>query len=289
MTHAATLPLTFVWRRIHSLMGLFIVLFLIEHLITNSQAALWIGDQGQGFVRMVNWLHNLPYLEVIEFTLIGIPILVHAIWGIKILMTSKANSFRSDGSKPSLPQYERNHAYTLQRITSWILLITLTIHVVKFRFIEYPDTLQINGKTHYFLKVTDDPGLAKVAERLEVNLIAPEVIEKKGVIPWIKNLFSKEIKSNQIIIETTNFGTATLMGVRDTFKSYAWCTFYTLFVLAATFHAFNGLWTFLITWGLIFRYAAQKAMVKFAYSIMVLLAFLGLIAVWGTYWINLKS
>lgn len=273
-----TLPRDFVWRRVHSLMGLFIVLFLIEHLLTNSQAALWIGDEGQGFVRMVNWLHNLPYLQVIECLLIGVPIFIHAIWGIKILMTSKANSFKSDGSKPSLPEYGRNRAYTWQRITSWILLITLAVHIVKFRFIEYPDALTVNGTTSYYLRVTQDPGLESVTKRLGVT------IHEASILPSGKGL-----KDNQVIIQTPNFGTASLMGVRDTFKSYAWCAFYTLFVLAATFHAFNGLWTFLITWGLVFRYAAQQSMVKVAYTLMAILTFLGLVAVWGTYWVNLKS
>jgi len=285
MTQARTLPQAFIWRRVHSLMGLFIVLFLIEHLVTNSQAALWIGDNGQGFVRMVNWLHNLPYLQVLELSLIGIPILIHIIWGIKILFTSKPNSYQTDGTTPALPEYKRNHAYTWQRITSWILLITLTIHVVKFRFIEYPEAIRINGMTHYFLKVTQDTGLPSIAKQLEVHLFDKQAIEKREL--RLKKI--RSLKANEVIIETTNFGTATLMGVRDTFKSYAWCCFYTIFVLAATFHAFNGLWTFLITWGLIFRYAAQKAMVKFTYTLMALLTFLGLIAVWGTYWINLKA
>src|SRR5262249_49368769 len=150
-----------------------------------------------------------------------------------------------------------------------ILLFTLIIHVVKFRIIEYPDAVQVNGITHYQLRVTKDPGLEAVAKRLQVTIL------------------DRKMKPNEVMIETTNFGTATLMGVRDTFKSYTWCAFYTLFVLAATFHAFNGLWTFMITWGLIFRYAAQQAMVKFSYALMALLAFLGLVAIWGTYWVNL--
>lgn len=272
-----TLPRDFVWRRIHSLMGLFIVIFLIEHLITNSQAALWIGDEGRGFVTLANLLHNLPYRQAIELFLLGVPFLIHAVWGIKILLTAKPNSSKSDGSKPSLPEYGRNRAYTWQRITSWILLFTLIVHVVKFRFIEYPEAIKTNGMTLYQLKVTQDPGLASVAKRLNVELHEAATFHK-----------GKSLKSNEVVISTPDFGTATLMGVRDTFKSYTWCAFYTIFVLAATFHAFNGLWTFLITWGLVFRYAAQQSMVKVAYTLMAILTFLGLAAIWGTYWVNLK-
>ncbi len=46
----------FIGRRVHSLMGLWLVVFLTEHLIVNSQAALWIGDDGHGFVLLVNFL-----------------------------------------------------------------------------------------------------------------------------------------------------------------------------------------------------------------------------------------
>ncbi len=258
------LPRAFVWRRLHSLMGLWLVLFLMEHLLTNSQAALWLGDNGKGFVRMVNSLHNLPYLQVIELTLLGIPILVHMVWGVKYLFTSKFNSQRSDGSKPSL-NYGRNRAYTWQRITSWILLIGLIGHVVKFRFMDYPE--QINS--FYVVHVTDDPGLSKVAERLGVILL-DEDHDKK-------------------IVAAQDFGTATLFSVRDTFKSPLYAVLYTIFVLAACFHAFNGFWTFLITWGVILKMAAQKSAVKIALTLMLIVTFLGLISVWGTYWLNLKG
>ena len=51
------LPKEFILSRLHSLTGLLIVIFLFEHLLTNSQAALLIGDDGAGFVRMVNFIH----------------------------------------------------------------------------------------------------------------------------------------------------------------------------------------------------------------------------------------
>src|SRR5258708_7890118 len=135
---AHPLPSAFIWRRLQSFMGLWLVLFLIEHLFTNSQAALFFGDDGNGFVRAVNALKNLPYLSVIEVTLIGVPFLVHGGWGIYYLFTSKSNSWGNDGTRPYLPEYPRNHAYTWQRITSWILLIGIIAHVVDMRFIHYP-------------------------------------------------------------------------------------------------------------------------------------------------------
>ena len=163
------IPKAFIWRRLHSLMGLWLVLFLIEHLFTNSQAALWVGDNGKGFVDMVNAIHNLPYLEVIEVTLLGVPFLIHMIWGVKYLLTAKSNSGRSDGSTPSL-RLGRNRAYTWQRITSWILLIGVIGHVAKFRFIDYPTKAQTGDQTYYLIQVSKDEGLSTLAGRLDVRL-----------------------------------------------------------------------------------------------------------------------
>src|SRR5271170_4851053 len=96
--NVTSLPSAFVWRRLHSLMGLWLVLFLMEHLLTNSQAALLLGENGKMFVQMVNSLHNLPYLQVIEIFLLGVPFLIHMVWGVQRLFTAKANSSRTDGS-----------------------------------------------------------------------------------------------------------------------------------------------------------------------------------------------
>lgn len=332
-------PRAFIWRRLHSLMGLWIVLFLIEHLLTNSQAALLLGDQGRGFVEMVNWLHNLPYLQVIEVILLGVPILVHMILGVKYLFISKFNSHRTDGSKPALPEYGRNHAYTWQRITSWILLIGLIGHVVKFRFLEYPDSINQGTRSFYFVRLNVDNGLYTVASRLGVELYDQKAIQKekkhleermhesalieasnalladshkwfegasavpydsqkemilssaeryKQKIQWVDVLERQHLAKDQVVAVSDNFGTATLMSVRDTFKSPIYVGLYTIFVLAACFHAFNGLWTFMITWGVVLKMSAQRSMAKFAIAIMLVVLFLGLASIWGTYWLNLK-
>ncbi len=320
-------------------MGLWLVIFLMEHLLTNSQAALLLGDSGQGFVQMVNWLHNLPYLQAIEITLLGVPIFVHLVWGVKYLFTAKSNSHRTDGSTPSLPEYGRNRAYTWQRITSWILLFGLIGHVVKFRFLEYPDSLNQGENSYYFVRVSVDDGLYTVADRLGATLYDTKGIEKEvrkleerkeesalvdaaqalkqkellsweGPTPsaydlqkavifassqqfqekqrWVQKLSAKKISSTEVIAVADNFGTASLLGVRDTFKNPIYVGLYTIFVLAACFHAFNGLWTFLITWGVVLRMSAQRWTVTLAIALMLLVTFLGLSSIWGTYWLNLR-
>ncbi len=330
MSTATSLPSAFVWRRLHSLMGLWLVLFLIEHLLVNSQAALLLGDSGKGFVEMVNGIHNLPYLQVIEITLLGVPILIHSLWGIKYLLTGKFNSSKTDGSAPSL-NYGRNHAYTWQRITSWILLVLLTFHIVKFRFVDYPDSVSMGTKNSYFAPVSVDNGLYTVAERIGAKIYSVDEIEKMRLdvearaeesqllevaeglketavdhydeqkkivldsaqsleeqLRFSRALAHKGLKSDEVMAVADNFATISLLLVRDTFKYPVYIAIYTVFVLATCFHAFNGFWTFLITWGWILKMSSQRTMVKVSWGIMLIIAFLGLIAVWGTYWLNLK-
>ena len=89
------------------------------------------------------------------------------------------------------------------------------------------------------------------------------------------------------MVEAKDFGTAVLLMVRDSFRSPIKGFLYTIFVLAAAFHAFNGLWTFFITWGLVIQMKSQRTIVNICTTLMVIIALLGLAAVWGTYWVNL--
>lgn len=266
-----SIPMPFIWRRLHSLTGLFITLFLIEHLLVNSQAALFVGDDGWGFVRAVNNIHDLPYLPLLEIFLLGVPILLHMAWGIVYLRTSEQNAFGRTENKPYLPEYPRNRAYSWQRITSWILLVGIIAHVVHMRFVEYPKTVSKGAEKEYFVRLKSDEGLPTLAGRLGFKIINPP-----------------QHQNNEIIAVTSSFGMAELLIVRETFKSPLMIALYTIFVLAAAFHGFNGLWTFMISWGVTLSERSQRGMLRVAQFLMVLVAFLGLAAIWGTYWINLK-
>ena len=309
---APPIPNAFIWRRAHSLTGLWLVLFLIEHLFTNSQAGLWMGEEdGLGFVRAVNSLKNLPYLQVIEVFLLGVPFLIHGIWGIKYLLTAKYNVLPTDGASPSLPQYSRNHAYTWQRITSWILLIGIAAHVIQMRVMEYPTSARLNTQQYYMIRITQDDGLPALAKRLGFSLYNHQQIqvEKLRVLiqsaapqkqasenrlleaqtekeerGWIEAIDKWKLKENQVIAVAPSFGIAELLMVRDTFKNPVMILLYTGLVLAACFHGFNGLWTFMISWGITLTARSQQLMRSLATGLMVIVTFLGLAAIWGTYY-----
>lgn len=328
------IPESFFWRRLHSLMGLWLVLFLLQHLLTNSRAALLIGNDGYGFVKAVNAIHDLPYLAFIEAFLLGIPFLTHIVWGIKYLRTGKPNHIQSDGSTPALGNYSRNHAYSWQRITSWLLLVGVVAHVVQMRFLNYPTDVGAGQHQRYLTILQVDDGLYTMSDRLEVELYdsikvkaarreffqdlskaeidadfdedqwldlplhaAYDPMAERQLVDYqnfkeqselLELLEEPALKENQVIAVSNSFGTATLLVVRETFKSPMMIALYSLFVLAACFHAFNGLWTFLITWGFALTPESQKLMLKGAMALMLLVAFLGFASIWGTYWVNLR-
>lgn len=335
------LPSAFIWRRLQSLMGLWLVLFLIEHLLTNSQAALPVGDDGIGFIRAVNFLKSLPYFHAVEIGLLGIPFFIHIVWGIKYLFTSQQNAYGNSGKAPNLPHYPRNHAYTWQRITSWLLIIGIAGHVAQMRFINYPDEVKNGIDSHYMIRLNADEGIYTLADRLGVNLYDAKQVQKKkeallnpktqadgmaasfkGSVNSLtsyfsgkgsvkidddiiqKNLHVQQMQENQewakafdnwpleekqLVAVTPDFGTAELLIVRETFKDPLMIFLYSLLVLAATYHAFNGLWTACITWGVTLTERSQRNMRKFSVFLTVLIGFLGLAAIWGTAFINLSS
>jgi len=326
VTQAKAIPSAFIWRRVHSLMGFAIVVYLVEHLTTNALAALWIGQDGIGFIKVVNFIHSLPFLKLLEIGLIGIPLLFHAVVGIKYAISAKSNVRDKGGSSPTL-KYERNRAYSLQRLSSWVLLLGIILHVVQMRFLDVPKEVRVQSKKFFLARVTMDEGLYTLAPRLGVSLYSEAKIdslaqqtsnsksmptvsigqatesypfnEKTALIREQKQqgfekeklsrgLSSYSLDKNQVVAVCPDSGTAFLLNIRNTFKSYWMIGFYTIFVLAAAFHGFNGLWTFLITWGAILSYRSQKKMVNVCYGLMFVMIFFGLSSVWGTYWINLR-
>ncbi len=309
------IPSALITRRLHSITGLFLTIYLMQHLFINSQAVYFLGDSGRGFIHAVNSIHELPYLPVIEFLILALPILVHMIWGGIYLYTAKYNAFPNDGTAPSLPQYGRNRAYTWQRITSYLLVFGIIAHVIHMRVIEYPAFASVNNQPYYMVKVDLDDGIYTVASRLDVELYdhqnikiipnhdlvldpikAPHKIEELLETQkqaqeenFIKTLKKYQLKKNQAIAVAKDFGTADLLMLRETFKMPIMIALYTVFVLAACYHGFNGLWTFLISWGVTLTARSRNLFLKISYGLMLIFSFLGLSAIYATYWINLKN
>src|ERR1039458_3942004 len=72
---------SFVLRRLHSLSGIVpIGAFLIEHFISNSEATKGV----QAYNDQVKFLTNLPFVHVLEWVFIFLPLLYHGIYGLYI-------------------------------------------------------------------------------------------------------------------------------------------------------------------------------------------------------------
>lgn len=248
---------TFWKKRLHSLAGFFFILFLCEHLITNSEAVLPLNEGGTGFIRMVNFLQALPYLPIIEISLLGIPLGIHLFLGILCVYEAKYSSlWKGDGSQPYLP-FLRNHLFTWQRITALLLAVGVIVHVTTMRFIQKPVE-----KASFEVVVSFDRDLPHLATQLHSSV---------------------EERDNKTYVIAPDFGTATLFLVRDTFKNVGVCILYTIFVGAAAFHAGNGLWTFFIAWGITLNEQGRDLVRLMGSSLAAILFLLGCAPIWIFY------
>ncbi|MFC5466801.1 succinate dehydrogenase cytochrome b558 subunit [Lederbergia graminis] len=163
----------FYWRRLHSLLGVIPVgLFLVQHLVINHFATR--GEEA--FNKASDFMGNLPFVHILEWVVIYIPLLFHAILGIYIAFTANNN--------PVKLSFFRNWLFTIQRITGIILVFFIAWHVYQTRI--------------------------QKALGAEVNF---EMMEN--------------ILTNPVML-----------------------ILYLAGILAATFHLSNGLWSFLVRWGI---------------------------------------
>lgn len=129
----------FLLRRLHSLSGIIPVgVFLINHLLTNSTA--WI--KPEKFDEHVTWIHNLPFLAIIEWGGIFLPIAFHAGYGVVIALQGRSNA--------TTYPYMDNWRYTLQRVTAWITLVFIIVHLIHFRFAHWFGGLDYKLSADYF-------------------------------------------------------------------------------------------------------------------------------------------
>lgn len=255
----------------------------MEHLFTNAQAALTA--HGEGFVSSVNFLHSIPMLGLVEILTLGLPFAIHIIWGVLYALRAKFNSRKGNGAKPSLGHFGKNKAFTWQRISALLLVIGILLHVYDMRFSRYPVTSDLT-RSNYVVRIhegdipKEEQSLYGI-KKLDSAYLVGHVKSAFGETSWESILQNDPQKENEIFVETPEFGAAVLLNVKDVFRS-PWMLFiYTVFVLLATFHAFNGLWTLLVTWGIITKSKGLYWARVFTVILMLLFSVLGLCAVWG--------
>ncbi|MFM7051128.1 MAG: hypothetical protein ACKOYN_03215 [Planctomycetota bacterium] len=144
--HSAAKPVPFLerhyhlLRRLHSLSGVFpIGVFLIPHLTTNSSIvwggalnakkyeALGAGAGGVAtFQHEVDFIHNLPALIFIEIFVLWLPIAYHSVLGVYFARSGRSNTARYG--------YQANRRYALQRLSGYIGVLFLFMHISSLRW-----------------------------------------------------------------------------------------------------------------------------------------------------------
>lgn len=112
----------FASRRLHSLLGIIpLGIFLIQHLTVN-----YFATRGpDAFNKAVSFMGSLPYLYVLEWVVIYIPLLFHGIYGVYIAFQAKNNTTKYG--------YFRNVMFLLQRVSGIIALIFIAWHIWQTR------------------------------------------------------------------------------------------------------------------------------------------------------------
>ncbi len=114
----------FALRRLHSLTGIIpIGVFLLEHLVTNFGIVIGGSEKYNEDVALIS---SIPWLRVVEWVFIFLPIAFHAGYGFFITFTGKSNT--------RVYPYGGNLRYTLQRITGIVVFVFLIVHLLKYRF-----------------------------------------------------------------------------------------------------------------------------------------------------------
>ncbi len=108
----------FLLRRLHSLTGLVFGGYLIVHLLVNATLA----EGGRIFQIQVDKIHSLPFLMVIEWLLIYIPILYHTVYGVWITATGQPNVAHYG--------YAKNWFYFFQRLSAIIIAAFMIFHIL---------------------------------------------------------------------------------------------------------------------------------------------------------------
>jgi len=114
---------SFLWRRLHSLTGIVpIGAFLVEHIISNFEVV----NGPVAYAKQVQFLNSLPLVRVLEWGLIFIPLLYHALYGVFIAIRGRSNV--------NVYPWAGNVMYYSQRVTGLIALFYIVYHVLTQRF-----------------------------------------------------------------------------------------------------------------------------------------------------------
>lgn len=112
----------FLLRRLHSLTGLVFGGYLVVHLLVNAA----IAQGGDHYQVQVDKIHSLPFLPVVEWSFIYLPILYHTVYGTWIALTGQPNVTNY--------AYGKNWAYVLQRLSAIVIVLFMVFHILSLKY-----------------------------------------------------------------------------------------------------------------------------------------------------------
>ena len=130
-THAANIR-PFLLRRLHSLTGIVFGGYLVVHLIVNATLVQGVHPHDVYGIQ-VGKIHALPFLAVIEWTFIYLPILFHTVYGIYLTVRAQPNVNHYP--------YAKNWFYLLQRISAIVIVLFMVFHVLSLKYHAFGDAL----------------------------------------------------------------------------------------------------------------------------------------------------
>jgi succinate dehydrogenase / fumarate reductase cytochrome b subunit len=154
-------PSHFLLRRLHSLTGIVFGGYLVVHLLVNAT----IAQGGNVYQTQVDKIHDLPFLPVIEWAFIYLPILYHTAYGVWIALTGQPNV----GNYP----YGKNWAYVAQRVSAVFIVFFMLFHVLSFKYGLFGTNLSFNPH---------GGALRTVARHMDVNPLITWVFYPLGIL-----------------------------------------------------------------------------------------------------------
>lgn len=234
----------FMIRRLHSAMGLVFGGYIVTHLLVDATGLSPAMYQGN-----VDHIHSLePMLWLVELTVIFIPLLIHALYGIYIVKAGvKFNTTKY--------AYGGNIRYALQRWTAVILLLFIAFHV---------GTLHkwgLEGIHNLLEWAHREPSPLPTTADGSVDFSKLDLLQRFSF--WCDDHGGRFQAGDGQAFRTT------AMGIRQYFDESgdpghigfwngAVIGFYLLGIWSACFHLANGLWTSAIAWGLTVTRTSQR-------------------------------
>jgi succinate dehydrogenase / fumarate reductase cytochrome b subunit len=151
----------FLLRRLHSLTGIVFGGYLVVHLLVNATIA-----QGRNvYQTQVDKIHDLPFLPVIEWGFIYLPILYHTVYGVWITLTGQPNVSRYP--------YEKNWFYVLQRASAVVIVFFMLFHVFALKYGLFGHNLAFNPH---------GAALRTVAQHMDASFLITWVLYPIGIL-----------------------------------------------------------------------------------------------------------